>query len=157
MFIFLNQNPIICSSFKTKTCLIQSMVWTQISSFVFRYIIHVSLNIFDLDPSCNCTLWSYFVSLFTEQIDALCVYVCKQNGCSICLVVPFPYLILWTYLYDFQTNVKDPEPFFCCPCVGDEVLYHRDKRAGWGTPTGKKKVHESCLWSTDHFLWTLYD
>lgn len=49
-----------------------------------------------------------------------------------------PYLMLWTYFY-FQTNVKTCKPSFCWPCVWDEVLYHRDKHAGWGTATGKKR------------------
>lgn len=48
-------------------------------------------------------------------------------------------LMLWTYCYDFQTNVKTSEPSFCCPSVWDEVLHHRDKHAGWGTATGKKR------------------
>ncbi len=48
-------------------------------------------------------------------------------------------LVLWTYFYDFQTNVKTSYPSFCCSCVEDEVLHQRDKRTGWGTATRKKR------------------
>lgn len=75
-----------------------------------------------------------------------CVYLCKQSTVAVVvrLCFFFPCLMLWTYFYDFQTNVKTSKPF-CCPCVGDEVLHHRDKHASRGTSYRKENVHGSCF------------
>lgn len=59
------------------------------------------------------------------QPISVCVYVIIVN-----LVAWLCYSVLWTYFYDFQTNVKSSKPLFCCPSVADEVLYYRDKHTG---------------------------
>lgn len=84
------------------------------------------------------------------QPISVCVYVIIVN-----LVAWLCYSVLWTYFYDFQTNVKSSKPLFCCPSVADEVLYYRDKHTGWGTATGNKRF--SYLRSTNQFLWSWYD
>lgn len=63
-----------------------------------------------------------------------------------------------TYFYTFQTNAgKNASKSFCCPSAGDEVLHHWDKQAGTVPCYGKENVHESFPWSTNQFLWSLYD
>lgn len=86
----------------------------------------------------SCTFSTYF-----------CVCLCHHSKSWLC------YSVLWTYFYDFQTNVKSSKPLFCCPSVADEVLYYRDKHTGWGTATGNKRF--SYLRSTNQFLWSWYD
>lgn len=73
------------------------------------------------------------------HFDCISVFIYVNQVVVVVRLCFLSCLMLWTYFYDFQTNVKTSKSSFCCPSVGDEVLYHRDKHAGWGTATGKKR------------------
>lgn len=91
----------------------------------------------------------------TFSLAFICATLVKRM-----LVVTFAPVILMfrTYFYTFQTNAeKNASKSFCCPCAGDEVLHHWDKQASTGACYRKENVHESRSWSTNQFLWSLYD